>query len=611
MRKIFTLLAAVAMSVTGAMATTFTFESDADLTQTKDGYTVTIAKGSGQNDPKWYSNGMRLYASNTITVSGAGLENISMTFAMQGSKAYAGLTASTGSLVSGGESTSSDNKVTDKWTGSANSVTFTLGSTGQRLIFDLEVNGDGSQTPVDPDPDDPTDPDTPPTLNPDFVYPEPTLISVPSTTVQGDTYSFIDNNVLVSCTKGAVTADYFSAHAGFDMTFTATKPIKGIVVNGFVKKDFTATVDHGDISYLCPSADTSADPVVVIKDINSTSVTISCVKQLRCYDVEVYFDANPEATVQGGATTDPSATTLTFDSADAVYESEYAELLGEPNYSIYLYDAVSPDVPYFALDLYPAEKDNLAGTYSWDDYTLGDYTYYVYGYNENDMTWAEGGLVTISKNGNTYTISGNIICDNNKTYNISYTGVMDFYTDDEYYGGGSYEEVELDFDTAEAVYESAYSEALGKLNYSIFLYNSTSPAYPYFALDIYPAVKDELAGDYSYTDYTLGDYTYYLWGEGDNDLTSILDGEVSITKTGNVYTIFGLVLCDDYKLYTINFSGELPIYTDDEYYGDSSGIKGIGANVEKEADRYDMLGRKVGSNYRGIYIQNGKKYIGR
>lgn len=454
MKKLFTLLVCVLCSIS-AIATTFTFTSAESVTQTIGGYTMKIEKGSGNNAPAYYDNGLRLYASNTITVSGTNIENIYLTFSMQGSKPYADLTVSTGTLSSGGTSTSSDDKVTDKWTGSASSVTFTLGGSGQRLIYSIVVNGDGSENPGGGSDDNgsTTDPDTPSELDPDFQYPDPTILVPPTLSVQGDAYSFIYNNILVSSTKGAANDGFFSAHAGYELTFTATKPIKGVVINGMVKKDFSATVDNGSISYLSPSTDIEDNPVVVIKNIDSNSVTISCEKQLRCYSVEVYFDENPSASVSGGMG-EGEEITLKFDSAEAVYESEYVEILGEPNYSIFLFNEASPEVPYFALDIYPASKDNLAGTYTWVDYTLGDYTYYVYGYGENDYTWAEDGTVTISKSGDIYTITGTVICDNNNTYHISFTGEMPIYTDDEYYGDGgedtAVEEIKVESESADS-----------------------------------------------------------------------------------------------------------------------------------------------------------------
>ena len=442
MKKIFTLFFALTAVLTAA-ATTFNFTSSDAVSQTKDGITVTLSKASGNNDPFFSgSEEMRLYANNTITISGASLTGISLSFAKQGSKDYATLSASTGSLASGGTSTSNTDVKTDMWTGSASSVTFTLGSSGQRIITQIVVNGTGNEGGNPSQPTDPQEPDVPSTLDPDYKYDEPTVVSTPGTTVQGDSYWFIDNNIMVSCSKGAVNDTYFSAHAGFEMTFTATKPIKGIVINGFVKKDFEGTVNHGNISFLSPDSDSEGSPAVVVKDVNSNSVTISCVKQLRCYDVEVYFENNPDATVSGGGAGASSTQDLTFDTAEAVYESEFVDWIGEENYSIFLYNESEPYYPYVALDIYPPAKDKLVGTYSMSDYSLGDYTYYVYGETENDIAWAEAGQVTISLSGDVYTISGYISCDNKVRYNFTFTGELPVYLDSDYYYGDDDDEDE-------------------------------------------------------------------------------------------------------------------------------------------------------------------------
>ena len=93
---------------------------------------------------------MRMYANNTITVSGANLTAIQIVFAKQGTKAYASLAVSEGNLVSGGESTSAEDLKTDSWTGNASSVVFTLGASGQRLIAQLGCRVSiGSQRPQD------------------------------------------------------------------------------------------------------------------------------------------------------------------------------------------------------------------------------------------------------------------------------------------------------------------------------------------------------------------------------------------------------------------------------------------------------------------------------
>ncbi len=135
-------------------------------------------------------------------------------------------------------------------------------------------------------------------LEEDYAYGEPTTSTVSGDLCSNTAYSFIQNNVKVSATAGAQTETYFGCNAGCDITFTTTKLIKGVVINGYVKKDFAAEADNGTISYVDASeAEVEADPVVVLTDVDAKSVTISCVKQMRCYSVEFYFEANPEVTI--------------------------------------------------------------------------------------------------------------------------------------------------------------------------------------------------------------------------------------------------------------------------------------------------------------------------
>jgi hypothetical protein len=285
--------------------------------------------------------------------------------------------------------------------------------------------GDEGGTSIDPE--QPKD-----TLNPAYTYAEPTEVRVTDeTTGNNMAYSFVKNNIRIDCTMGAITENYFGCNANNTITFTATQAIKGLTIKGFVKKDFTATVDNGDVAFMSPSSQDGAtgDPVMVITDIDAKSVTISCVKQLRCYSVMFYFVANPTDTVEGGTNGEGETYSLTFDSADAVYESEYSTE-GDYNYTVYLYNADS-EVPYIGLDLYTATMGDLLGTHD-----PGEYSFYQFGANEDDYTMNVDGAVAITQEGNVYTISGYLTGDDNNIYNFTFTGEMEFYTDEEYYSGG-------------------------------------------------------------------------------------------------------------------------------------------------------------------------------
>lgn len=189
--------------------------------------------------------------------------------------------------------------------------------------------------------------DTPSTdLDPNYTYAEPTVVSTPGAENNNIPYEFVKNNIKVSCTTGALTDTYFGCNAGSSITFTATKPIKGISIDGYVKKGFDATASAGNITFESdPDTEVEANPVVVVTDINATSVTINCVKQLRCYNVSIYFDANPEGGTGGGGEEEegdytfdwePTEATVINDAMAELYYIDYSDYFGFPYTSLYL-----------------------------------------------------------------------------------------------------------------------------------------------------------------------------------------------------------------------------------------------------------------------------------
>lgn len=315
MRKTLFFLAAFCLPAALLAETVFTFSSTEDLSQTKDGISMTIAKGTSTTEPKFqnpyylseYHPEMRLYAGNTITLSGESLTHIQLVFAKSGAsnKEYTGLSASTGTLATGGVSESATDWKVDVWQGTVDQVVFTLTGSGQRQLQKIVLNGE----PIVIEPVTETMP-TEEDLVAEYEYAEPTIVHVKDITILKKEYAFIDNNILVSCPMGSIVKAeedtdpseeidnshpaYFNCNAEYSLTFTATQPIQGIAVDGFVRKAFSASCDHGELSYLTDAEnDLEGRPVLVIRDIHSTSVTISCPKQLRCYEVKVYFAGNP------------------------------------------------------------------------------------------------------------------------------------------------------------------------------------------------------------------------------------------------------------------------------------------------------------------------------
>lgn len=121
----------ISFSITGAEVTSGTV-------------TFNAAKGAGSSAPKVYSNLLRLYAKNTITIEDSAnpISKIEIEFAKQGNNTYIEtLTADSGTVTSGGAPTSGET-VTDTWTSSTTptkKVVFTLGASGQRVIKSVKV----------------------------------------------------------------------------------------------------------------------------------------------------------------------------------------------------------------------------------------------------------------------------------------------------------------------------------------------------------------------------------------------------------------------------------------------------------------------------------------
>ena len=308
MRKILVFLLALLMGLSAAAETVFEFNSDEFWYMEKDGFSVYFMQGEGSSSPyydAYIEQGpeVRVYPKNTITVEGTGLTNIQIVFAKNDSKTYiTTLTPSVGTVVSGGISTGRKNPVVDTWTGNASEVVFTLGDTGQRVIRKLVING-ATINPEDEIPSEPAPLPTAEDLQTDYIYAEPTLVSVPDTTISKKEYAFIRNNVLVHCSQGSILKEstsgeihpaYFNCNADYELSFTASQAIQKIEIDGFLRKAFTASCDHGIMTDEADEDyDVDAYPAITITGINSKDATISCIKQVRCYAVRVYFKTTP------------------------------------------------------------------------------------------------------------------------------------------------------------------------------------------------------------------------------------------------------------------------------------------------------------------------------
>ncbi len=173
-------------------------------------------------------------------------------------------------------------------------------------------------------------------LDANYEYTEPTIVTNTEATGSNQAYSFIQNNIKVNCTKGARYETYFSVNAGASLTFIATQPIKAIVVNGYVKKEFEAKASSGEIQYVDASeSEVSAEQVLAVTEVNNNILTLTCEKQLQCRSVAIYFTSVPEIHIDEGEDEydysfewepeEPVTMNLTFDSLAYIDETEFLE----------------------------------------------------------------------------------------------------------------------------------------------------------------------------------------------------------------------------------------------------------------------------------------------
>lgn len=286
-------------------------------------------------------------------------------------------------------------------------------------------------------------------LDPNYTYAEPTVITPTGAVGSNAAYSFVQNNIRVDVTTGGQYEDYFGCNAGNKITFTATKNIKAVVVNGYIKKDFEATTSSGEILYADASEDyVESDPVLAVLDVDSKTVTIECAKQMRCYSVEFYFEENPDVDLETGDDEEynfdyepDAATTLNITFTD-MEADDYSDFFGFYYTDLYfMNDDYEMEVAAFA----PFNEETVLapGTYeindSYEDGTVqaspgGDDMYdyptyiatgFVYDEEYDEWTYTKSyyivsGTLTVSKveDGTKFEINGKTA--KGSTVNASY-----------------------------------------------------------------------------------------------------------------------------------------------------------------------------------------------
>ena len=259
-------------------------------------------------------------------------------------------------------------------------------------------------------------------------YEEPTIIMSPESIGNNIQYTFTQENIKVECTKGAQTDTYFGCNADQSITFTATEPIVSLSINGYVKQNFEATVSAGTIESVDASDGVvEANPVVVVKNINNKTITVNCVKQLRCYSVSFYFESNTADEIGGdGGNSDGEESAVDVSRFTKAMIEYYESEEGYYDNMIYIADPASDD--YIAFNFYTDDFD-FAGTYTFDGENLDSEYSSIYLQGETEEDYEEilfsAATLTITKNkDNTYTIVYNVTTAGGNTYTNTITDVV-------------------------------------------------------------------------------------------------------------------------------------------------------------------------------------------
>lgn len=135
-------------------------------------------------------------------------------------------------------------------------------------------------------------------LDPNYEYAEPTAIIPTGDLCNNQSYWFVQNNIEIQVSAGPQYEEYFGCNANGEISIHAAKPIKAVVIEGFLRKEFGASTSTGYAQYLDASEHDVTGTVMKVTDVDDYYLKIGCMKQLRIYNLYVYFNENPNVELE-------------------------------------------------------------------------------------------------------------------------------------------------------------------------------------------------------------------------------------------------------------------------------------------------------------------------
>ncbi len=253
MKKLFSLLTLALLTMSAWAATSVTVDFSAqgyenaqdfdDQTVTINGITLSFSKGEGQTTPKYYTSGtsMRLYTSNTMTVTAPTnkvITNIAFTYS---SGAFTAASPNVGAYANGA------------WTGSDETIVFTNTQSSQVRIISMVVTLDEpSTTPMDP------------VFNPATGYHFSDSLEVTMTSSTGADIVYVVNNGNQVTAASPATVTIYD-----DATISAYAVLNGVESENIVEATYTKLTGTN------VTVDFSAQGYENAQDFDGQTVTIN------------------------------------------------------------------------------------------------------------------------------------------------------------------------------------------------------------------------------------------------------------------------------------------------------------------------------------------------
>ena len=432
MKRISLYVVALLCSLSAVGATTFDFSSSIPA-----GWTASVA-------PRGYEaeRGTQFDQSSTLTLSG--VSNVTEVIIVASSNYDKDPNYYTLSVTVGNNAFGSPIKLpkvtnetyTFAGVSSSGDLVVTIAKNGKKSMWIKSITVEG-EVPEAPDPTD--------RLDKDYVYNEPEMI-LPVEELGKMAFDTVINNILLTCAQGAFYKTDIRVMANASLTLTATKPIKAIRVDGGVRKSFSAETNAGDLSYYSSDeGDIESAPVLLIKDVNNETVTLTCFAQLRMEKLYVYFEDNPAVEIEMEEDPEPLAgCTVTSSTGEWNFVTSYVDteflwtigttkihLVSNPEWQLYTDGYIYGDGSgvYLELDFYPDDiLYDWSGTYTKESGKLTDYCYgylYYIGEGDDDDVWegfyfVDGSSITLTANGDTYDLEYSLV----DTYNVVHAGTV-------------------------------------------------------------------------------------------------------------------------------------------------------------------------------------------